>query len=210
MKSHRTSWNILHTTVFALRGRRQRSRNVDREMTHRFRPQKDCRVAIGHFFSSPSVPPLRPDQVFSVTFGSAHNRAEFASTGGGRNGRRSHRPRDGYDIAGNRYAISRAIHARVIPNTNGIWIYPKCSGRRWIIHKRGVWLWESAENRPLRCQWRKQILRWHQLFIKYRVGCYSCDCICRDSMDVTSKSWLGRILRKSFCFTSACKILISV
>lgn len=34
------------------------------------------------------------------------------------------RPRDGYDIAGNRYAISRAIHARVIPNTNGIWIYP--------------------------------------------------------------------------------------
>jgi len=35
------------------------------------------------------------------------------------------RPRDGYDIAGNRYAISRAIHARVMPNTNGIWIYPE-------------------------------------------------------------------------------------
>lgn len=44
--------------------------------------------------------------------------------------RAGRRPRDGYDIAGNRYAISRAIHARVMPNTNGIWIYPECSGRR--------------------------------------------------------------------------------
>ncbi|PBC34698.1 hypothetical protein APICC_05877 [Apis cerana cerana] len=31
---------------------------------------------------------------------------------------------DGYDIAGNRNAISRAIYAPVMPNTNGIWIYP--------------------------------------------------------------------------------------
>lgn len=54
----------------------QRSRNVDREMTHRFRMQKDCGAAIGDFF--PHVFPLRPDQVFSVMFGGAHNRAEFA------------------------------------------------------------------------------------------------------------------------------------
>lgn len=126
----RVEISSIQTVWLALRGRRQRSRNVDREMTHRFRPQKDCSVAIGHFFSPPSVLPLRPDQVFSVTFGGAHNRAEFANRGAGRNGRRSRRPRDGYDIAGNRYAISRAIHARVIPNTNGIWIYPECSGRR--------------------------------------------------------------------------------
>ena len=58
-------------------------------------------------------------------------------------------PRDGYDIAGNRYAISRAIHARVMPNTNGIWIYPKrLRGRRWIIHSAGF---GCAKARISRC-----------------------------------------------------------
>jgi hypothetical protein len=38
--------------------------------------------------------------------------------------------RDGYDIAGNRHAISRAIRARVMPNTNGIWIYSGCAVMR--------------------------------------------------------------------------------
>lgn len=33
---------------------------------------------------------------------------------------------------------------------------------------REFWLWERVENRPLRCQWRKQILRWHQLYIRHR------------------------------------------
>lgn len=153
------------TVWFALRGQRQRSRNVDREMTHRFRPQKDCSAAIGHFFSPPPVFPLRPDQVFSVTFGGAHNRAEFASMGGGHTADvlASRRPRDGYDIAGNRYAISRAIHTRVMPNINGIWIYPKRSYAAGgeLYTSAGFWLWESVEDRPLRCQWRKQILRRH-------------------------------------------------
>lgn len=51
-------------------------RETSIEMTHRFRPQKDCEVAIGDFF--PHAFPLRPDQAFSVMFGGAHNRAEFA------------------------------------------------------------------------------------------------------------------------------------
>lgn len=75
----------------------------------------------------------------------------------------SRRPRDGYDIAGNRYAISRAIHTRVMPNINGIWIYPKRSYAAGgeLYTSAGFWLWESVEDRPLRCQWRKQILRRH-------------------------------------------------
>lgn len=59
---------------------------------------------------------------------------------------------DGYDIAGNRNAISRAIYAPVMPNTNGIWIYPApCM----VVNYTGVGCAEEQGNNH--CQWRSQL-----------------------------------------------------
>lgn len=50
---------------------------------------------------------------------------------------------DGYDIAGNRNAISRAIYASVMLNTNGIWIYPV---RCMVVNYTGVGCAEGQGN----------------------------------------------------------------
>lgn len=153
-------------------------------MTHRFRPQKDC---IGHFFSPPSVLPLRLDQVFSVTFGGAHNRTEFASMAATADVLVGRRPRDGYDIAGNRYAISRAIHARVIPNTNGIWIYPDRPAVNYI-QARGLAVGkrrEPAAAMPVVQADFTLTLVTYQILVGY----LSCDWICRGCITLKELTW---------------------
>ena len=59
---------------------------------------------------------------------------------------------DGYDIAGNRNAISRAIYASVIPNTNGMWIYPTS----WL-HGGKLYRCRMCRRARKHCQWRSNL-----------------------------------------------------
>lgn len=69
---------------------------------------------------------------------------------------------DGYDIAGNRNAISRAIYAPVMPNTNGIWIYPV---RCMVVNYTGVGCAEEQGNNY--CQWRSNLASGFLLFMLF-------------------------------------------
>lgn len=118
-------------------------------MTRRCRHHKKTGVRLVDFFPARVSLATGPG-VFR------HVRRRAQSRGGRRS--RYRRPRDGYDIAGNRYAISRAIHARVMPNTNGIWIYPERATRPGELYRR-VGLGKAPRERIGKptSQWRRRV-----------------------------------------------------